>query len=337
MNDEKNINTVRLYAMGGVGFNAGSQLENFRDHKITGAAALDIAYGDTSDSDLQANISPEHCFFLPGAKGSGKFQGQHLDAIDAHAKSILQQFKPSSTLNIFLSSGSGGSGAPMVSTLASELLATGHNVIAIIVGTTADKREIGNTRNHILSLANVAEDTDKPLVAAYFQNSPETPREEVDKAIIALIGGLCVLFSGKNHGLDPQDLFNWLHFNGNKTTSYGARLAQLGMFEGAKRIGNIGNVISVATLTTPQSGHEIEQTPEYQVVGRLSPNTNQVLIDKAPIHFVVSTGLYGNVLNDLEGRLAELKRVREAFVEAPITSAPVAGARTTKRGIVVDD
>jgi len=338
MNDEKKTNTVRLYAMGGVGFNTGSQLENFRDSRIPGAAALDIAYGDTSDSDaIYPNISPDNCFFLPNAKGSGKFQGQHLEAIDAHAKAILQQFKPSETLNIFLSSGSGGSGAPMVSTLAHELLASGHNVIVIVVGTTADKREITNTRNHIRTLMNVAEDTNRPVNTVYFQNSVATPRAKVDEAIVALVGSLCVLFSGLNHGLDPQDLYNWLHFNENKTTAYGARLAQLSMFEGDDQVTQTGNIISVATLATATSNHEIEQTPEYQVVGRISPDADKIVIGRAPIHFVLSTGRFKHVLDELEGRLADINQAREAIVDTPIVNKTVAGTKATKRGIVVDD
>lgn len=336
MSDEKQTNTINLYGMGGVGFNAGSQLENFREG-IPGAAKLSIAYGDTSDSDMHDEIDPENCFFLPGTKGSGKFQGQHLEAIDAHAKSILQRFKPSPTLNIFLSSGSGGSGAPMVSTLASELLESGHNVIVIVVGTTADKREITNTRNHIRSLANIAEDTGKPVPVVYFQNSTATPAAKVDEAIISLVGSLCVLFSGQNHGLDPQDLYNFLHFNENKTTTYGPRLAQLGMFCNEEKIGQIGNVISVATLTKQGTGHEIAQTPEYQVVGRISPNANKIIIDRAPIHFVLSTGSFGDILKQLEDRLNELKEARAALVDVPIATLPLANTKSNKRGIVIDD
>jgi hypothetical protein len=337
MSNDKKTNVINLYCLGGAGFNSGSELENFRDHQIPGAAALSIAYADTSDSDMSAAIAAEHCYFLPGTKGSGKYQGMNIDAIDQNAKAILQKFRPSPTLNILLSSASGGSGAPMVSTLAHELLADGHNVVIIMIGTTADKREIGNTRNHIRSLMNVAADTQKPIPAAYFQNTEATPRQDVNKAIIELVGSLCTLFSGENHGLDPQDLYNWLHFNENKTTSYPARLAQLGMVAGDARIGQIGNVISVATLATEKSGHEIAQTPEYQVVGRISPNADQIVISKAPIHFILSTGRFIDVLADMEGRLEELNRQRAAFVEAPVAVAQPAHTKSTRRGIVVDD
>jgi len=335
MND-KNVNTIRAYNFGGLGFNIGAQLETFRDHAIKATAQLDIAYADTSDSDMQAEIDVANCFFLPGAAGSGKFQGQHLDAIDAHAKAFLQNFKPSETLNIVVSSASGGSGPAFASTIVSELLDAGKNVIVIVVGTTADKREITNTRNNVRSYINIAEDTDKPVPIAYFQNSTATPRAAVDKAIVALVGSLCVLFSGQNHGLDKQDLYNWLHFNENKTTSYGARIAQLSMFEGDDHIGNIGNVITVATLSSQKSGHEIEQTPEYQVVGRIPEDATQVIIEATPIHFVISTGRFAEVLKSLDDKLVEINRAREAVVDTLSSNMGDAKAKANKRGIVVD-
>jgi len=337
MSNDKKTNVVNLYCLGGAGFNAGSELEHFREHAIGGAAKLNLSYADTSDSDMSTAIDKEHCYFLPGTKGSGKYQGMNIEVIDQHAKAILQKFPPSASLNILLSSASGGSGAPMVSTLASEMLEDGHNVIVIMIGTTADKREIGNTRNHVRSAKNVAADTNKPVIAVYLQNTDTTPRIKVNEAIVKLVGSLCVLFSGENHGLDPQDLYNWLHFNENKTTSYPSRLAQLSMVCGDEKIGQLGNVISVATLATPESGHEISQTPEYQVVGRISPNANKVIIAEAPIHFIISTGNFNAVEADMEKRLEELNRQRAAFVEAPTPSAPPANTKSTRRGIVVDE
>lgn len=334
MNDDKKVNTVRAYCLGGTGFNLGAQLENFRDHGIKGTANLNLAYADTADSDLHQNpnIDRSNCFFLPNAAGSGKYQGQHADAIDAHTKAFLQQFKPSDTLNILITSASGGSGPAWANSIASELLENNYNVIVVVVGTTADRRETLNTKNNINSWKNVAANTGRPPILAYFQNSPATPRPKVDAAIVALVGSLCVLFSGMNHGLDPQDLYNVLHFNENRATSYPARLAQLCMFAGEEHIGEIGNVISVATLATAASGHEISQTPEYQVVGRIPPDADRVVIDKAPIHFVVSTGKFEQTLGALQAKLDELDQARAAIVEVPTVNT----AKGNKRGLITD-
>lgn len=330
MNEEKKPNTVRAYCLGGLGFNVGAQLENFRNHQLPATASLDIAYADTSDSDMHPETSIDNCYFLPEAAGSGKFQGQHVEAIEAHTKPFLRQFKPSDTLNIIIASASGGSGPAWANNVLYELLEGGYNAIVIVVGTTADKRETGNTFNNIQSYMNVAENTGKSVPMAYFQNSPETPSKEVDGVIITLVGALCVLFSGMNHGLDKQDLYNFLHFNENKTTSYPARLVQFCMFNGDNHINDIGNVISVATLTNGRTGHEISQTPEYQVVGRIPADATQIVIDKAPIHFVNSTGRFNQILKSLQGKLDDMNNARQALIEN--TVVPV--TKGNKRGLI---
>jgi len=337
MNEQKKTGTVQLFANGGLGFNIGAQLQAFCDNSVAGAAHLKIGYIDTSDSNMTDTIDASNCYFLPKTDGSGKNQGEHLDLIDQHAKQILQKFPPSNDLNIVLSSAGGGSGAVISSTLASIMIEEGHNVIAIVVGSTGDLKEIRNTKNVITTYQNVSDELGKPISMAYFQNSEATPQAKVDRAIVSLVGALCVLFSRQNHGMDRQDLKHWLQFSEKKITNYGPRLALLSMFEGNQPLGDIGAVISVATLTNAQSGSGISQTPEYQCVGVIPDYADKVVIGAAPVHFVNSTGKFASIKDSLDEMKKNIDRQREALVEEESVNLAAVKGKANRRGIVVDD
>lgn len=338
MNDAKQKGNIKLFACGGAGINLGKTFEHMRGQDAPMFALVDICYLDTSKANLQDNALPlEAIYRVPGADGSGQVRREHAEAIFAHAPAMLEKHRPGKA-NIVLHSLSGGSGSVIGPALVSEMLARGESVIVICIGETDTIKHIDNTHMALLSYVGIVNATEKPVVAAYFQNSNLTPEAEVNKAIGQLITALCVLYSGENISMDTQDLYNWLNFD--KVTDFAPQLALLSLFEGSQIDDNsIGNVITVATLATEDGPSGLDQVVEYQKVGRLpKPVVGEpsMVHMQAPIHFVTSDGVYSDLIEKLETQLADHRRKASARVPKPQQDLlkKVAGS-AAKNGVVV--
>ena len=114
-----------------------------------------------------------------GTVGSGGLRKEHVDLIADAVNEILSRLRPGD-LNIVVSSLSGGSGSVIAPCLASELLARGLKVIVIGIGSNESEIRVRNSLNAIRSYANIAEETEKPVVMSLHFNSPKTPRYAVD-------------------------------------------------------------------------------------------------------------------------------------------------------------
>lgn len=306
MTEAQNKGQIRIYACGGAGINVGKLFEVARGENAPAFAQMHVSYLDTSDSNLKAvKTTLDNVYRIEGIDGSGQVRAENYEEIAPRVRDMLQKH-PALDLSIVIHSFSGGSGSVIGPSLVAELTDEGKNVIVIGIGDASTVNYANNTMKTIKSYGNIAHQKDTPIIAAYFENTATTPRGDVDLAIQQLVTALAVLFSRENHELDSADLRNWLNFQ--KVTSFEAQLGALTLFEGSDLTADYGEIITVATLATEKSGTTLNSVIGYQTVGWLpAGDTEQMkkVHAQAPIHFMISDGVFGDVNDRLEKFLAD--------------------------------
>jgi hypothetical protein len=300
---------VRVYSVGGCGVNIGSLLEKHRGQSEAAFAEVDIVYVDTSKSNLRAHIDQSHCFMIEGLDGSGKLRSENHEEINDRVRSILQMFKPTD-LNIVVGSAAGGSGSVIGPLLTRELLASEAPTIVLTIGSTDTKLDAENTLKTIKSYEAISKMAGAPVVMAYVQNGQVTSRSEADSIMFNTIMALTVLFSRENLELDSKDLFNWLRFN--RVTTFPVQLASLSIIENQSGIKEVGNIISVATLAKDGVATSMAEMPEYQCVGFLSSTAATPVVDRMPLHYVISDGILPEVVKNINKLLSTLESAQLA-------------------------
>lgn len=191
-----------------------------------------------------------------------------------------------------------------------ELLKNEHPVIAVLIGSTETVMDCKNTLDTIKSYENFATELGMPIVILYFQNTKDQPRDTVDSLVRNMIVSMCVLYSRQNKEMDSKDLFNWLRYD--KVTSFKTPLATLTIARATDTFGDIGNIISLATLVNHGEATAIEPMPEYQCRGFLPNDISENVTDKTPIHYLVSDGIIGDVGKELKKIIADTNKQKEA-------------------------
>jgi hypothetical protein len=311
---------IRVFCCGGAGLNIGGMLEKHRNQSETAFGELDIVYIDTSKSNLQKHIDQTHCYLLDNLDGSGKLRTENHTEINERVKDILQKFKPLD-MNIVLHSAAGGSGSVIGPLLVRQMLIDDAPVLALAIGSADTRLDAENSLKTIKSYENISKTGGAPVVMGYAQNSQTTSRSEADSIMVNLILSLAVLFSRENRELDSRDLYNWLHYN--RVTTHPVQLVTMSLIEGNAPLNNLGNIISVATLAKSGASTALVEMPEYQCVGFLPDTTNDAVLSKAPMHFIVSDGIVGEVVKHLQGILTGLEKTQAARIpgKSIVTSA----------------
>lgn len=308
---EKLKGRVRLYACGGAGVNIGKQMERFRGNEEVGLAVLDIAYIDTSRSNLSAAVPDDAVYLLKDLDGSGKVRKENYQEITAHTREILQKHAEQD-LNIVISSAAGGSGSVIAPSIVSELLERDVPVIVVLVGSTDTRLEIDNTLKTIKSYEAISKLRSKPVVVKYLQNSKITPRAQVDGEVLQFVTAALTIWSRENAELDSKDLFNFLNFQ--RVTTFPSQLAAINNYVEKLPEEHSGEVVSVVTLARSGEDSSLPFTPDYQAVGFLPEGVSERILNVAPIHMVVTTDLLVTVSKGLQTRLQELEQAQRARV-----------------------
>lgn len=305
--------SVRIYAAGGGGTNIAGRLEWLRTIPSPGFADFNTVYIDTSKSNLSESIPSDAIYLFEGLDGAGQVRREHAGTVKERVKEILHNHKPND-LNIVLHSASGGSGSVIGPLLATELLARDLPTVVIMVGDASTRLYAENTLNTFKSYEHIALNTLKvPVVIAYFENTAETPRGEVDERIERMVLGLTALFSRQNAELDSRDLYNWLRFD-KVTTFKQPMLASLSVIKSGDDISHMGNVVSVATLAKSGVEASFPVMPEVRFLGLLPSDMNSEVMVHSPIHFVTSDGLIHEAVLDLNSVLSNLTEVQQSRV-----------------------
>jgi hypothetical protein len=294
---------IMLIACGGTGMNIASSLDGKAPHDDPAYAKLDIGYVDTSHSNLIGrNIDPSRVYLVGDTDetdtrdGAGKMRKVHLEDIKDCTNQILQKYQPGD-LTIVLGSGSGGSGSVIAPLIVRACLKAGKPVIGIMVASTGSVIEITNTRDTLASYEGIVTTLGVPLTIAYYQNSAETPRSKVNEEVRGLIASLMMLYSRQNAELDSSDLNHWLRFDLAKS-SFEPQLTGLQVTDHKNRENIEGDVISVATLSTPDKDATLNIVPEYHCEGLVTHAIKEVEAS-LPRHYFITSNFFSRPLKGL--------------------------------------
>jgi len=192
---------VTLYCAGGTGINIGKMIN---DLDVT------VNYIDSSISNMK-DIDPKNVFLIEGLDGAGKHRATAHDKFKHLAEDVLIRMKPSQTLNIVISSLSGGSGSILGPSVARQLVLGGYNTIVIGIDSRSSVIEIDNSIKTLKTYKAISDNTGKAIAMMYIEN---TSRKEADKRAIWAIS-LFTLLTDKNNTseMDTSDISSFINFN----------------------------------------------------------------------------------------------------------------------------
>lgn len=305
---------VRIYACGGTAINIVSVFESMGSDAATLKmyAEPEICYIDTSESNVKVPcVASEQLYLVDGCDGSGKDRAKNAARIKEILPEFLHQFKPDD-FNIIVHSTSGGSGSVCGPLIYNELISRGKEVIVITVGTTDSKKELTNTVNTLKGYEHAASSQDHPVLMAYFENDVHGTMAQVDSEVISTIIKLLIVFSGNNHGLDSEDIKNFVNYE--RVTDFEPSLTLLKVFVKEVSCERNQAVVSLITLTNDT----VPTTPgilvEYQATGKLPMIADENISSKLPIHYAAVSGYFYDVITGMEKKLHQFNEVRSAVV-----------------------
>lgn len=301
--------TARIYACGGAGVNIGKLLLEFNRAEEPGAATIDVAFIDTSSSNIDNNINPESMYIFENIDGSGSIRSENYKAISENTLKILKKFEPKD-INIVVSSTGGGSGSVIAPSIVSQLLEDDQQVVVIQIGDSDSKIRINNSIRCIKSYEAISQKRGKPVVISYFENSTTNTRSSVDNSVRNVIIALSVVFSRQNSELDSRDLYNFLNFH--KVTSNTPQIAELSVLSQTTLKDFEESAVTVATVAENESQANLEITPEYRCVGYLPASVNKEIASSLPIHLVVTIGGFYDQIKAMEERVVQIEKDQKA-------------------------
>ena len=317
------MNTINFYCCGGCGINLGRNVEQNKEKPSDGFANISNYYVDTSDSNIDKNLIKGDNVYLievsddPNApRGSGKKRDSNYGVISERINDILLKFKPSTTLNVVIHSGSGGSGSVIGPLLVSELISRNQPVMVCMVGSHGSKIETQNSLRTLESYENIASLKKTPISAMYYENGVNLSRSEVDEKIRVSLILTALVFSGDIKELDDSDLRNFLDYT--KVTSFQPRLSFIRIAEGNVTLDKEETVISATSVTDNVTSSEINIPVEYQATGILKKENYEAFEIKRPIHLLNVLGTFNLVANRLKLRIKEFETARSATIDKPI-------------------
>lgn len=187
-----------------------------------------------------------------------------------------------------------------------------------MVGSTDSRVESENTMKTLKSYESISQKRNVPVIACYYENTPDTPRNAVDVQIRTAAMVISAIFSGDNHELDSADLRNFLNYT--KVTSYPARLAQLDFFSGKVSLPKDQSLVTLVTLALPGEDTSPNMPTEYQAVGFTTEATLEVIDIEMPIHACIIGGAFNQVISSLDKKIKEIDEIRASRVDRSILS-----------------
>lgn len=297
--------TLAVYACGGAAINiVAPLLQGVKTDEDQGYAKINYALIDTSRSNVMGIRGAEEYFYMVDGRsssptdGSGKVRSTNLPAVRQSVPEILAQFMPGD-LSVVISSASGGSGSVIAPVLVSELLSRGKNVVVIAIGSTTCSKQVSNTIDTIESYQTIAEKRERPVVCFYMENGKTTIAHN-DQMARSMILMLATVWSGKNNGLDSQDLLNFLNYQ--NVTKYPIGIVGLDIKAGSEKLAIVRGQ-PVSTVITLVSSKEEDHAPGipvgYHSYGEFSSASVKRLGIDTPIHLCTVQGWFRNELEAL--------------------------------------
>lgn len=295
-------NQVLVLGVGGAGINLARALIAAHPKTAPGHAELEIAMVDTSDS----NISEDEkgVYIIDGKHGSGKVRATNAEPTMENVAPILETFKPSEFTVVIHSSG-GGSGSVIGPLLAKAILERGKHVIVMIIGATTSLIEVKNTLNTIRTYNAFSQELGRTIPTFFLENGKDQTRAEVDATFLSYVQWLALILSGQNHGLDTEDVSNFLDIE--KVSGYSNDLVMLDFYNKDVQVGKGESVATVATLAMPGQDTAPGLMVAYHTEGfcQIGKDLPKEIGEKFPVHLATIVGTYAVIMKDLEVRLEE--------------------------------
>lgn len=244
------MSNVVIYSCGGAGTNIAKQINDLD---------CEINYIDTSSSNLKG-VKSDNIFVLENIDGAGKDRSKTYDHFKHVAEDVLIKFKPSTSLNIVISSLSGGSGSIIAPMITKELIQKGLNTIVIGVDSKYSVKEIDNTIKTLKTYKSISDSTKKSISLFYIENSN---RKESDLKAIWFITLLSLLVNKAHTSeFDTTDLTNYINFEKVTENSPSVTILEVNSNETIIPEKNT-TVVSSILITTNQHSTIKPVVPEY--------------------------------------------------------------------------
>ena len=331
--------SLHLMLCGGAAINVGMSLFQPKDLPKNdvddGFAEIKTTFIDTSRSNIKSYIGDDF-YLIEGTTddpidGSGKVRATNYRAVSQAVPNILHKHKPGD-LNVVVHSASGGSGSVCGPVLVSELLSQGKDVIVIQIGSTACEQEIRNTISTIQSYQGISEKRGKAVVSIYLENNKETPMVENDARARVNTLLLAAVWSGKNQGLDSQDLDHFLNYD--KVSKFPPALTGLSIYSaGVEADIAKGQAVS-SMITLIREGED--PTPDllvgYHSFGTISDSASKAVKVPTPFHLMTVQGYFTNIVSRLQEKLSEAE---EQYRVNPVHGLNMSSVKTQDDGMVL--
>lgn len=302
------MSNVVVYACGGAGINICKDFYFLEESKEPGFSTLRTVMVDTSTSNVPQDVIGTKNFIhtkdITGnlAKGSGKIRAENYEAVSVQLDELIKSTKPGD-VNVIVHSTSGGTGSTVGNMLVSSLLGQGRNVVVLMVGSASCRQEIVNSISTIKSYQAIASKRKRP-VAAYYLSNDELSMEKVDNAVKLMISMISMIWSDQNHGLDQQDLTNFLNYE--KVTQHQPALVGVDAWVGEDKIEKMDEgrmITSLLTIVREGEDPKPEVTVGYHCYGYMSQAASESLKLETPLRVCTIQGYFGRVVKDLEAKL----------------------------------
>lgn len=284
----KDISNMTVYACGGCGVNIGRAIKDLN---------IDVCFIDGSDSNMKG-IDQEKTFMVPEMSGAGKKRGITHEHFLPVAEDVLIKFKPSTTLNVVISSTSGGSGSVLSPGIVKELISRNLPVIVVAVDSRSSVIELQNSVNTLKTFRGVSSVTKKAVSVFYIENNN---RKEADQRAAQFINLLTVLTNkDKTEECDVTDLYNFINFDEVTDNRPSVSFLEVGQNEPVTPEKGVA-VATTILLTTDRNASIHPVVPEYLstcIVTDPDYNLDDIRIDN-------TLGRLTKVIDNLE---AELKQ-----------------------------
>lgn len=260
---------LNIYACGGTGANVCKMVKDLD---------VNIFYIDSSDSNLKG-INDSQIFLIPDQDGAGKDRSLTYENFKDVVEDVLIRFKPSDTLNVVVSSLSGGSGSVISPMVTKQLVAEGHTTIVIGIDSKHSLIELRNSMKTLRTFKGISNAVGKCISLFHIEN---TTRKEADQTAIQFINLLTLLVDRKNTDeFDTSDLKNFINFSKVTDNSPSVSMIEIGANQPVSA--TKGTVVASSVLVTSDRNATIYPVmPEYLstcIVTDPSYNLDDIRID----------------------------------------------------------
>jgi|MDTC01.1.fsa_nt_gb hypothetical protein len=285
---------VKVYACGGLGMNIGSSLTS---------DLYDVAYIDSSKSNVNQSVDSEKVTYVNGIKGTGGSGGHRVNnykPISEMIPSFISANQPAD-LNIVVFSLSGGTGSVAGPLTVGELLRNGHPTACVVLGDPTSQKFLDNTIATLKSLEGISAARGLPVVMNYHENGPQS-WGDVDDMMRYAINAIAELGSQQNSHMDLMDVSNFFQYT--KVTDAFAQLACLDIFDTRSGASKSIEPVAIASLYTNRDEYKNFGDAKYSIHGF----PDKPIMGGDQLHFLINHSGVAPIVTDLQSHRDELAR-----------------------------